>query len=221
MKNKLIAIIGEGELWVLGCERKNMMKYKLIAFDVTKALEMSVGDRVEGIDPADSNAAEKLRETGVPFAKLSSAGSIDFGEIMEYFQKEISAHELTRELSSDFGFPMAFYIPSNQIGIDFGNKKSVDRLLKRLENLPKTKRDKIKTVHIYGSDVTVAGLKSLKSFENLSELNCGSTLITDAEVKELEGLPNLRELEIKFTNVSMTGIGRLRYKNPELRIVWR
>jgi len=64
------------------------MKNKLIAFDVTKALDQSVGDRVEGIDINNSAVKEELRLAGIPMLGRALNDVADLGAIKSFFQSE-------------------------------------------------------------------------------------------------------------------------------------
>ena len=73
--------------------------------------------------------------------------------------------------------------------------------------------------------VTKAGLKELRHFQGLSELRLDGLPITDADLTDLECMPNLRFLSLWQSGVTDAGIGRLRKALPECLIVrgfiWR
>jgi len=78
----------------MGCEERNSMKNKLIAFDVTKALETSVGGRVEGIGLNNLTAKDQLRQAGVPITPMVLEKISDLSEIKEFFASSILGRRL-------------------------------------------------------------------------------------------------------------------------------
>src|SRR5262249_47050285 len=61
-------------------------------------------------------------------------------------------------------------------------------------------------VNLGGTKVTDAGLKELKELKNLRELNLGDTQVTGAGLKELKELKNLQGLDLSYGEVTDVGL---------------
>jgi len=66
--------------------------------------------------------------------------------------------------------------------------------------------------------VTDAGLKELAPLKQLRELFLSGTRVTDVGMKELAGLTELRELSLANTQVTAAGVARLHKALPQCEI---
>ncbi len=81
-----------------------------------------------------------------------------------------------------------------------GNRGVIDIGIARLTKLP------LRQLHISKTQVTDAGLASVKELSTLEELYCGHRAITDVGVEHLKDMPNLRSLALGETSVTDTGL---------------
>ena len=70
-----------------------------------------------------------------------------------------------------------------------------------------------------GIALTDATLKELATLTELRSLKLGGTQVTDAGLAELTVLRKLRELALEKTNVTDEGVRELRRALPEVRVV--
>jgi hypothetical protein len=66
--------------------------------------------------------------------------------------------------------------------------------------------------------VTDAGLKELKDLQQLRSLSLGDTQVTDAGLKELKGLKRLFLLYLANTRVTDAGVADLKKALPDCKI---
>src|SRR5436190_10403928 len=69
-----------------------------------------------------------------------------------------------------------------------------------------TKDAEVVSVDLRFAKITDAGLRELKDFKNLRELNLSSTKVTDAGLKELKLFKNLQRLALGGTGVTNAGL---------------
>jgi hypothetical protein len=69
-------------------------------------------------------------------------------------------------------------------------------------------------VHLDDTHVTDAGLKELAALKQLRELTLWSTNVTDEGLKELASLKQLQRLDLVLTNVSHAGVAQLQKALP-------
>ena len=74
-------------------------------------------------------------------------------------------------------------------------------------------------LHLEKTKITDAGLEQLKGLENLEYLNLYSTALTDAGLKHLEGLKKLRHVYVWQTQVTDAGVNALKAAVPEVKII--
>lgn len=104
-----------------------------------------------------------------------------------------------------------------QIIIDLAQTEFADEHIQHLATVPV-----VHQLNLAGTQVTDAGIAELAKFQNilsLSQLNlAGNTGITDAVIQHLQGLVNLREINLAGTKVTRAGLLRLRKALPLARI---
>jgi hypothetical protein len=79
-------------------------------------------------------------------------------------------------------------------------------------------RSDVVAVWVAGTNITDAGLASLKGLKSLERLEIADTSVTDAGLQQLEALASLRELNVGGTKVTKAGIERLQQALPALKI---
>jgi internalin A len=67
----------------------------------------------------------------------------------------------------------------------------------------------LKSLDLYATEVTDAGLKQLAGLSGLQVLRLSATKITDAGMKHLKELKNLRELNLNVTKITDKGVNEL------------
>ena len=75
-------------------------------------------------------------------------------------------------------------------------------------------------LNLSGTQVTDAGLKELDGLKNLHTLHLGGTKVTDRGLKELVGLKNLHTLDLSFTAVTDAGLAELQKALPACKIIY-
>jgi hypothetical protein len=90
-------------------------------------------------------------------------------------------------------------------GLVFSELPITDSALEHLDEFPK-----LTSLHILNCPgVTDAGLRNVKSLKNLRRLDLRNTAITDKGLANLSGLTELRELSLSGTSVSESGLPHL------------
>jgi len=71
---------------------------------------------------------------------------------------------------------------------------------------------------LFYSQVTDASLKNLQGVTQLRSLSLVGTRITDAGLEYLIGLKQLKDLNLSYTQVTNAGVGKLQQALPKCRI---
>ena len=104
----------------------------------------------------------------------------------------------------------------NVVEVNFSRKGADPALAAAREYLVKLKR---LTVDLGATDVTDAGLKNLNGLTNLQSLFLINTNITDAGLKHLKGLTSLQFLNLRTNDVTDAGLEHLRGLT-QLEVLW-
>jgi len=199
------------------------MKYKLIAFDVTKVLEQSVGDRVVAI-PEGADLKGALLEAGVPIPERVLEKT-DVSVIKAYFGKGLvlvrpeDVAAVVRELSAVPGIYAR--LDSAGIAIRVFSPPDATVSLAFLGNLPKAKKDLILSVSLNNMPIGDIGLRNLEGLENLEDLYLQNTQITNIGLESLRNLKKLREINVMGTRVNKSGVDLLSFFLPRTNIFYK
>ncbi|HKB38219.1 MAG TPA: hypothetical protein VKD72_17355, partial [Gemmataceae bacterium] len=96
--------------------------------------------------------------------------------------------------------------------------KMVEKLGGKVMRDDKRPGKPVVAVDLYETKVTDAGLKELKELKNLRTLNLGGTGITDAGLKKLKEFKSLQGLNLMDTKVTDAGVKELMAALPELQV---
>jgi len=168
------------------------MKYKLIAFDVTNALEKSVGELVFAINPKMLGVREEIEQTGVPISRRALEGLVDLSEVLPYFGESelaVAAKEFAKRFNSS---PL---IQDGGLIITVNNNINSDAQLAKLWDWDdKFKKLISKFIICDAKGITPQGFKGITSLTNLTELsiNCGK--IETSCLSPLADMPSLKTL---------------------------
>lgn len=83
-----------------------------------------------------------------------------------------------------------------------------------------TKADEVVSLYLGSSKVTDAGLKELDGLKNLTVLSLGETKVTDVGLKELAAHKELTSLNLFRTKVTDVGVTDLQKALPKCKIEW-
>ena len=97
--------------------------------------------------------------------------------------------------------------------------KAIQKMGGRIDRDMKAKGKPIVSVVLDGPKVTDAGLKHLAGLKQLRALTLGGTKVTDKGLKHLAGLKQLRELILSGTKVTGKGKADLKKALPKLKII--
>jgi hypothetical protein len=182
------------------------MKYKLISFDVTKALEKSVGDRVEGIALNNSAAKEQLRLAGIPLLSRGIDGPVDLGALKSYFQAEIKLDVIEVAKKMSLNPKLSAWKDGDGIHIRVGNGFSDEDSLAFFAALYEKEKELISIIEFGGSQITDVGLEPLGGLRNLLLLDLCTTEISNTGLQYLSGLPSLQVLHLRRTKIISNGL---------------
>jgi len=97
--------------------------------------------------------------------------------------------------------------------------KAVEKLGGKVKRDDKADGKPVVSVDFAGNGlVTDAAMKNVKGLKNLRELNLSGTKITDTGLEELKELKNLRELILDGTRVTDAGVEDLKKALPQLNV---
>jgi Leucine-rich repeat (LRR) protein len=97
--------------------------------------------------------------------------------------------------------------------------KAIQEFGSRIARDEKAKDEPIVGVYLGSTKVTDAGLKHLAGLKQLRELDLSDTQVTDAGLKHLAGLKQLKELSLGRTQVTSKGKANLKKALPKLEII--
>ena len=96
------------------------------------------------------------------------------------------------------------------------NDRFTDAQMQRLQAFQGSTR--IRTLNLFGTRVTDAGLVHLAGMTRLQSLNLMFTDVTDAGLVHLEGLTSLNQLLLQGTQVTDAGVAKLQQALPHCKI---
>jgi len=195
------------------------MKKKLIAFDVTKALEKSVGELMSLINRFVPFFQDKIEESGVPIAKPAIKTVSDPGDLQSFFMgfEDRDIIDTYNELLTR-GINVSFVFENSKAGFSVAGSKEwgTDSLLRYLANLGNKVRGLIWKIDLQGKQITRGSLGFLSLLDCLKYLNLSFCGILPREITQLSAVPSIESLEIVGLGISeeeftgLTGISNLR-----------
>jgi len=182
------------------------MKTKLIAFDVTKALETSVGEIVAGIDGSSPTAKEQLVQAGIP--NLPRAlDQADFGLIQKHFSSErenLDPYAIALELSKVL--PRPVNVSDGRLYIDLVNLPDIQQWLAVLRGLDQKIKLLVAGLGLAENGLVDSDLNSLEGFDNLETLELSSNRIGSKGAIKLGKFSRLEALYLRKNPIGNRGI---------------